>query len=89
MLNAFPIWTMSMWNSGTGSASTSGQPAGSRGLSRPSRWSNGAAAASRAVNASPRPQTLRSVAIIDVWRCSSLTTMPSSTHGETMMAGTR
>ena len=32
-LRAFPICTMSMWNCGTGSASTSGQLAGSRGLS--------------------------------------------------------
>ena len=49
----------------------------------------GAAAASRPVNGSPRPHALRSVAIIDVWRCSSLITIPSSTHGETMIAGTR
>src|SRR4029453_16974068 len=47
------------------------------------------AAASRWVNASPSPQALRSVAISEVWRYSSLYTDPGSTHGDTMMAGTR
>ncbi len=41
------------------------------------------------MNASPSPQVLRSVAISEVWRYSSLCTDPDSTHGDTMMAGTR
>jgi hypothetical protein len=89
VLSALLISASSMWYAGTGSGCISGQVAGSRGLSRESRWSNGAAAASLALNASPRFHTFRSVAIIDVCRCSSLITIPSSTHGETMIAGTR
>ena len=41
------------------------------------------------MNASPSPQVFRSVAISEVCRYSSLYTDPGSTHGDTMMAGTR
>ena len=47
------------------------------------------AAASRAVNGSPRSHTRRSVASIEVWRYSSVHTVPAGTQGETMTAGTR
>ena len=65
------------------------QVCGSRGVSRVKTWSKVRAAASRWVNGSPRSQALRSVAISEVWRYSSLNTEPGSTQGETMIAGTR
>jgi hypothetical protein len=76
-------------NGGTGRGWGTGQVAGSRGVSRVKAWENVRAAASRAVNGSPRPQGSRSVAISEVCRCSWLSTSPSATHGDTMTAGTR
>ena len=65
------------------------QVAGSRGAGREKTCSNVRAEASRWVNASPSPQLFRNVAIREVCRYSWLYTDPGSTHGETMMAGTR
>ncbi len=47
------------------------------------------AAASRAVNGSPRFHVARSVAISEVWRYSSVKTERAGTQGETITAGTR
>ena len=61
-------------------------------VARPSsvkRPSKVRAEASRRVKGSPRLQTLRRVAISEVWRYSSLKTEPGSTQGETRIAGTR
>jgi hypothetical protein len=75
--------------SGTGCAVMLAQLCGSRGVASEKTWANGRAEASRWVNAPPSPQAFRSVAIREVWRYSSLYTDPGSTHGDTMMAGTR
>ena len=74
---------------GTGRAFGTGHVLGSRGVSRVKTLEKVRAAASRAVNGSPRPHCSRSVAISEVWRYSSLNTSPSATHGDTMIAGTR
>jgi hypothetical protein len=84
-----PRAAASSMNAGTGRGSGTGHVAGSRGVSRVKTWVNVRAAASRAVNGSPRPHCWRSVAIREVCRCSVLNTSPSATHGDTMMAGTR
>src|SRR6476661_6773933 len=65
------------------------QDLGSVGSARLKTCSKVRAAASRAVSGSPRSQVLRSVAISEVCRYSSLNTEPGSTQGETMIAGTR
>ena len=88
-LRAWPTTSRSMLHSGTGRAAWVAQSCGSRGVPRERRWSKVRAAASRCVNASPSPHTLRRVAISEVWRYSSLYTDPGSTHGETRIAGTR
>ncbi|OLT11700.1 hypothetical protein BJF78_26490 [Pseudonocardia sp. CNS-139] len=76
-------------NRGTGRATGDGHVPGWRGLSRVKTQENVRAAASRPVNGAPRPHSSRSVAISDVWRCSSVKTAPSATHGDTTTAGTR
>jgi hypothetical protein len=58
-------------------------------VSRVKMWSKVRAEASRWVNAWPRSQALRSVAISEVCRYSSFYTEPGSTQGDTAMAGTR
>src|SRR5262245_36533130 len=89
VLRALPTTSGSIVQSGTGRAVTVVHVVGSRGVSSEKTWSKVRAAASRWVNASPSPQVVRNVAISEVWRYSSLYTDPDSTHGDTMMAGTR
>ena|SRR6516225_3399586 len=59
-----------------GWAATVGQVCGSRGVPRVNTWSKVRAEASRWVNGTPRSQALRSVAISEVCRYSSLYTEP-------------
>ena len=80
---------MSCCIGGTGRAFGTGHVWGSRGVSRVNTLEKVRAAASRAVNGSPRSHCSRKVAMSDVWRCSSLITVPSAIHGETMTAGVR
>src|ERR1700761_786511 len=89
LLRAWPITAGSAVQSGTGCALGTAQVAGSRGAAAEKTCSNVRDEASRPVNALPSPQVLRSVAISEVCRYSSLYTDPGSTHGETMTAGTR
>ena len=84
-----PSAAMSCCIGGTGRAFGTGHVLGSRGVSRVKTLEKVRAAASRAVNGSPRSHCSRNVAISDVCRYSSLNTEPSSTHGDTMIAGTR
>src|SRR4029077_756639 len=79
----------SIVHAGRGRAATVAQVCGSRGVPRGTTWSKGRGQAWRWVNGAPRAQALRSVAISEVCRYSSLYTEPGSTHGDTMMAGTR
>src|ERR1700746_4232171 len=76
-------------HAGRGSAATVAQVCGSRGVPRVNTWSKVRAEASRWVNGAPRSQALRSVAISEVCRYSSLYTEPGSTHGDTTTAGAR
>ena len=87
VLRALPTTSVSMVHAGTGWAVMAAQVAGSRDAVSEKTWSKVRAEASRWVNGSPSPHLLRSVAIREVWRYSSLYTDPGSTHGETMTAG--
>src|SRR5215831_17104289 len=89
VLRPWPTTSGSIVHAGTGCASGMAQVCGSRGVASEKRWSKVRAEASRWVNGSPSPHLLRSVAIKEVWRYSSLYTDPGSTHGDTMTAGTR
>src|ERR1035441_8861855 len=68
---------------------TSGQSSGTLGSSSERTGAMSRAVASRAVKGVPSDQRSRKVAITDVWRYSSLTTVRSGIHAEIAIAGTR
>ncbi len=69
---ALPTSSGSIVHAGTGRASKVAQASGFRGVSRVNTCSKVRAEASRWVNGSPRFHIVRSVAMSEVWRNSSL-----------------